>query len=195
MPWPRRKQAQARGKAASAAPRHLLGETVSARRRNVQARVLRQVHPGLPPLLVLSFCLVLSASACTTPVGVKRIDPRTVHRALTTNILSANTLSNPTQNVLYRRDLFTRFENDPEVTLADLHAEGTAERGGRDDICALAELSFFYAENTGKRSYYLASVVYAYTFLFPGAAHTPPDPFDPRFRLAADLYNRGITEG
>src|SRR5262249_6950189 len=147
MPWPRRKQAQARGKAASAAPRHLLGETVSARRRNVQARVLRQVHPCRHLLLGLSFCLVLSASACTTPVGVKRIDPRTVHRALTTNILSANRLSNPTQNVLYRRDLFTRFENDPEVTLADLHAEVTAERGGRAEIAALAACSLCYASN------------------------------------------------
>ncbi len=145
--------------------------------------------------LVLFICLFLIASACSTPVGVKRIDPRAVHHTLTASILSANTLSNPTQNVLYRRDLFARFEDTPEATLADLHAEVAADRGGRDDICALAELSFFYAENTGKRPYYLAAVVYAYTFLFPGEGHRLPDPFDPRLRLAADLYNRGITEG
>src|SRR5262245_22252675 len=183
------------GKVSYAAHTKLLRATVSTLGRNNQCRPFPQPHPGLPSFLVVSLCLFLIASACATPVGVKRIDPRTVHRTLTTNILSANTLSNPTQNVLYRRDLFARFENDPEVTLADLHAEVTAERGGRDDICALAELSFFYAENTGKRSYFLASVVYAYTFLFPGEGHTAPDPFDPRFRLAADLYNRGITEG
>src|SRR5262245_16221712 len=183
------------GKVSYAAHTKLLRATVSTLGRNNQCRPFPQPHPGLPSFLVVSLCLFLIASACATPVGVKRIDPRTVHRTLTTNILSANTLSNPTQNVLYRRDLFARFENDPEATLADLHTEVVADRGGRDDICALAELSFFYAENTGKRSYYLASVVYAYTFLFPGANHTPPDPFDPRFRLAADLYNRGITEG
>lgn len=147
----------------------------------------------LPLVLLISLCSI--ASACSTPVGVKRLDPRAVHSALTTSILSANTLSNPTQNVLHRRDLFTRFEDAPEAALADLHAEVAADRGGRDDICALAELSFFYAENTGKRPYYLAAVVYAYTFLFPGEGHRPPDPFDPRLRLAADLYNRGITEG
>ena len=145
--------------------------------------------------MALLLCLFLLGSACTTPVGVKRIDPRTVHRALTTSVLSADTLSNPTQNVLYRRDLFTRFANDPEATMVDLHTEVAADRGGRDDICALAELSFFYAENTGKRPYYLAAVVYAYAFLFPGEGHRSPDPFDPRLRLAADLYNRGITEG
>jgi hypothetical protein len=187
--------AQAIGKVSYATHTKLLRATVSTLSRNDQGRPLLQAHLCLPSFLVFSFCLFLIASACATPVGVKRIDPRAVHRALTTNILSANTLSNPTQNVLYRRDLFTRFENDPATTLAGLHAEVAADRGGRDDICALAELSFFYAENTGKRSYYLASVVYAYAFLFPGAGHTPPDPFDPRFRLAADLYNRGITEG
>lgn len=63
---------------------------------------------------IVLICLFLSVSACSTPVGVKRIDPRTVHRALTTNVLSTNTLSTPTQNVLYRRDLSVRFENDPE---------------------------------------------------------------------------------
>lgn len=146
------------------------------------------------PLALLT-CLFLIISACTTPVGVKRIDPRAVHRTLTASILSADKLSNPTQNVLYRRDLFARFENDPEATLAALHTEVAADRGGRDDICALAELSFLYAENTGKRHYFLASMVYAYAFLFPGESHHLPDPFDPRLRLAADLYNRGITEG
>src|SRR5262245_35081534 len=70
-------------------------------------------HSRYPLSLALLTCLFLSVSACTTPVGVKRIDPRAVHRALTTNILSANTLSTPTQNVLYRRDLSGRFENDP----------------------------------------------------------------------------------
>ena len=33
-------------------------------------------------------------------------------------------------------------------------------------------------------------------FLFPGGAGASlPDPLDPRLRMAADLYNRGITLG
>jgi pimeloyl-ACP methyl ester carboxylesterase len=133
--------------------------------------------------------------ACATPVGVERVDPRRVHRTLTSNVLSTGELSNPTLNVLHRRGLTERFHSEPEQVLADLHAAVAADRGGRDDVFALAELSFQHASRTRQRQYFLASVVYAYAFLFPGSARTPADPFDPRFRLACDLYNRGITEG
>ena len=35
----------------------------------------------------------------------------------------------------------------------------------------------------------------SYAFLFPGDADTAaPDAFDPRFRLACELYNRALTE-
>jgi len=133
--------------------------------------------------------------ACGTPVGVKRVDPRLVHRALTSNVLSSGRLSTPTQNILYRRDLVDRFDEDPEGALAYLHGQVIKRRGNRDDVFALAELSFAHAEETGSPSYFLASTVYAYAFLFPEEGHRKPDPLDPRYRLAADIYNRGITEG
>ncbi|QCG94447.1 hypothetical protein E6C67_10985 [Azospirillum sp. TSA2s] len=56
-------------------------------------------------------------------------------------------------------------------------------------------MAFLHAEYRGGRPYYLASALYAYAFLFPGAADAPPSPYDPRFRLAADMYNRGLTLG
>lgn len=37
--------------------------------------------------------------------------------------------------------------------------------------------------------------MYAYAFLFPGDGTSPPDPLDPRRRLAADLYNLGLIRG
>ena len=43
------------------------------------------------------------------------------------------------------------------------------------------------------RSYYLAAAVYAYAFLFPDGAGTPPNPIDPRLRVACDLYNRSLA--
>jgi len=144
---------------------------------------------------LLAVALLGFGVACATPVGVARVDPRVVHRTLTSNVLSTSQLSNPTTNVLYRRDLSARFASQPEVVLAELHAEIAADRGSRDDVFALAELSFRHATRTRQRHYFLASMVYAYAFLFPGAGRTPADPFDPRFRLACDLYNRGITEG
>ena len=38
----------------------------------------------------------------------------------------------------------------------------------------------------------MAAALYAWSYLFGGHA---PDPFDPRLRVASDLYNRALTEG
>jgi pimeloyl-ACP methyl ester carboxylesterase len=144
-------------------------------------------------LVGLLFLVVLVG--CETPVGVKRVDPTRVHRTLTSSVLSTGELSNPTRNVLYRRDLYDRFAREPELVLAELHAEVAADRGSRDDVFALAELSFYHATHTRQRHYFLAAMVYAYAFLFPGPPRQPPEAYDPRFRVACELYNRGITEG
>ncbi len=147
------------------------------------------------PLLSITILVLACSLGCSTPVGVARVDPRRVYRTLTSNVLSTGELSNPTRNVLYRRDLFERFEKNPQSAIRTLHAAVAEGRAGRDEIFALAELSFVHAGRSGKRRYFLASMVYAYAFLFPGGDHTPPDPLDPRLRLACDIYNRGITEG
>ncbi len=68
-----------------------------------------------------------------------------------------------------------------------------AGRRGINQVFALAELSFLHAERTKQRSYYLAAAIYAYAFLFPPAGTPAPEPHDPRFRNACDLYNRALT--
>jgi pimeloyl-ACP methyl ester carboxylesterase len=146
---------------------------------------------GMPLLLFL----LLLVSSCATPVGVTKLDPRIVHRELTANVLSTGEPSGPAAIVLNRHDLHERYAKDPETALADLHQLVVSGRGGEDEIFALAELSFLHAEKTGKRSYYLAASVYAWAFLFPENAGEQPSCFDPRFRLASDLYNRGLTSG
>src|SRR5208283_4115774 len=65
----------------------------------------------------------------------------------------------------------------------------------RDRLFALSELSFAYAEKSGNRSYYLGSAAYAYAFLFPANVNDAPGEYDPRLRLALDLYSRGIALG
>jgi pimeloyl-ACP methyl ester carboxylesterase len=161
---------------------------------------LSALRPVVVPFRYVRLTAVLVAwgmliTACGVPIGVKRVDPRTAHRTLTSNVLSSGKLSRFTQNVLYQRDLVARFDDAPEQALAELHAVVAAGRGGRDDVFALAELSFFYAEESGKQSYDLAAAVYAWAFLFPDVAAVTPSPFDARFRLACDLYNRALTEG
>jgi pimeloyl-ACP methyl ester carboxylesterase len=134
-------------------------------------------------------------AACAAPVTVERVDPRTVHRELTANVLTVGEESGASRNVLYRWDLTERFESDPEGALAELHAAVAGGRAGRDELFTLAELSFLHAERTGKQEYYLAAAVYAYALLFPNGAADPLYPVDPRLRVAADLYNRGLTSG
>ena len=94
---------------------------------------------------------------------------------------------------LVNLNLYLRFEEDPVGALAEVHA-GLVATGDEDRIFALAELSFFYANNSGDR------------LLLSGRCRCTPMPFDPRttwhaaegdrlprLRWAADIYNQSLT--
>jgi pimeloyl-ACP methyl ester carboxylesterase len=83
---------------------------------------------------------------------------------------------------------------DAATALAELHAAVVADPPP-DVLFALAELSFRHAEGGGGRPHFLAAAVYAFAYLFPDGTGDLPSPFDPRFRWAADIYNRALTEG
>ena len=140
---------------------------------------------------ILAACVAWLA-ACATPVGVQRVDAKRVHRELSANALSTDAPSAPSTQLLNRLGLAERFEKDPTGTLAVLH-EGLAPTGDEDRVFALAELSFLQGEKTGDRTQTLAAAIYAYAFLFPGDAASPPDPLDPRLQVARNIYNRGLT--
>jgi triacylglycerol esterase/lipase EstA (alpha/beta hydrolase family) len=141
-----------------------------------------------------SICgLVLIAWGCATPIGVHYVDRSVAYDSLTGNVLSTERPSSFSARELVNLDLYQRFEEDPVGALAQMHA-GLAPTGDEDRIFALAELSFFYANNSGDRSYYLAAAVYAYAFLMPGQHGTPPSGIDPRLRWAADIYNQALTQ-
>ncbi len=67
------------------------------------------------------------------------------------------------------------------------------ERGDPDLLFAFAELSFLHGQKVEKPEYDLAAAVYAYAFLFPEGTGLVPGRFDPRLRIAADLYNWALT--
>lgn len=152
----------------------------------------------------LLLVLPLALAACTAPVSAVRVAPERVHRELTANVLTADRPSTATRNVLYEHDLRDEFAERPEAALATLHRHAMAT-GDSDALFALAELSFLHAhalqaatpppEGAKPDAYYMAAAVYAYAFLFPEGAAPPPDRFDPRLRVAADLYNRALTSG
>jgi hypothetical protein len=148
---------------------------------------------GLRPIGLVG--ILLLASACATPVSVTRVNPRTVHEELTRSALSAEAPSGFSEIILNRADLAGLFDEDPDEALRILHNEVVSGQGGQNQLFALAELSFLRAQQKKRRDYFLAAAIYAYTFLFPPAGTVPPSPFDPRFRFACDLYNRGLTAG
>jgi pimeloyl-ACP methyl ester carboxylesterase len=138
--------------------------------------------------------IALLVAGCSPPIGVRPMDPRVVHRELTSNELTTGAPSVPSRIVLQKRGLMERWDQDPAGTLAGLHAEVVAGTAGPDELFALAELSFHHAQHGGGRSYDLAAATYAWTFLFPDGDGGSPDRYDPRLRLATDLYNRALTE-
>jgi pimeloyl-ACP methyl ester carboxylesterase len=141
---------------------------------------------------IIGLAIVLLAG-CSSPVGVTRIDPGDVHRRLTRSALTTGKVSVFTQNILLETNLADLYEEDPEKALERLHDLAVSGSGGRPQLFAAAEASFLYAERTGKHPYHLAAALYAWAYLFPEDPSEAPNPFDLRFQLAANLYNRGLT--
>jgi pimeloyl-ACP methyl ester carboxylesterase len=141
------------------------------------------------PLVIL----VILVTGCATPVGVRHLDPKEVQRTLTASILSSEGFSAPTMQILNRSGLLERFKKEPAEVLDSLH-QSLPTASESDRFFALAELSFAYASQKGPKTYYLASAIYAYAFLFPTDERNAPGHSDPRLRVALDLYNRGLAE-
>ena len=126
---------------------------------------------------------------------VRRVPARQVSAELARSALNSDRPSLFSDNVLNRWGLTELFRQNPEAALDALHARLKREHGSSATLFAIAELSFKHAEDTGRRDYFLAATVYAYAFLFPDDKRERTREFDPRVRIAADLYNRGLTRG
>lgn len=146
----------------------------------------RSIHCVAP---VLGLLLV----ACAAPIQVKRAAPERVHRVLTRNELSSGELSRPTRNLLFKHHRLEQFESDPAGALKELHAIFADGRLHHDEKAALAEAAFHYAGRGGGAPWFLASAIYAWSYLFPDDPGVALDAFSPRARLASGLYNRGLT--
>ena len=144
-------------------------------------------------IALLALAGLVLAACSSSPVGVSRVDPSVVHERLTRSALSNKQLSRSTYNVLLEADLDALYADDPEKALERLHDLAVSGSGGPRQLFAAAEASFLHAERTGKRPYFLAAALYAWAYLFPEDPSEAPSPFDSRFRLAANLYNRGLT--
>jgi pimeloyl-ACP methyl ester carboxylesterase len=142
---------------------------------------------------LLAVCI--SLAGCSSPITVERMDARATQTELTSNAVTTGQLSGSTQIVLRRLDLLSVYADNPSSAIRALNVIAAADASNPDLLFALAEMAFLEAERTNDRSYFLATVVYSYAFLFPAVVADRPNPFDPRLRTAADLYNRALTRG
>ena len=145
------------------------------------------------PTTLICVGVLIGFTACSAPIGVKRVGMRPVYRSLRANALSTDRPSEWTRNTVNSWGLLRRFDDDPEGALGALREIVTSGRGASTELFALGELSFLHAEDTGKKPYYFAATVYMYAFLFPGERQDRPDELDPRTRLAVDFYNHAIA--
>jgi len=158
-------------------------------------RIVNSKQKAISCTLVTGLLIsIVFFTGCATPVGVTKLDPKTVQRTLTANVLSSGELSAPSVQVLNRFGLADEFHHHPAQVIAKLHA-GLPGVSESDRLFTLAETSFLYAGRSNDRSYFLAAACDAYAFLFPEDQSIAPGCFDPRYRTAVDLYNRGIAEG
>jgi len=142
---------------------------------------------------VIASTLLVLTGCGGTPVGVWRLGGDRVFRDVSANALSEGVPSEYSTRVLARYNLLEVFDADSDRALARLHRLGEADPD-RDHVFALAELSYLIARDRRSKMYYLASVVYAYIYLFGDRSAGSRDPYDPRFRVVADLYNRSLSE-
>ena len=149
---------------------------------------------GITRIILFAY-FALTIAGCATPIGVTRGGTQETFHTLTANVLSAGEPSSWSKQVLFRNNLTDQFDEDPAGTLAELHRRQKEVRLTSDRMFALAELSFFYAAQSGKQEYYLAAAAYAVAFLLPGREELTIAFIDPRFRLAVDLYNWAISRG
>ncbi len=176
-----------------AAPRTVTNSGDHGRRRSA-------VPPLLPTLFTVAAALLI-LTGCRVPIGAEKTSTALAYRQTHENAVSYNGPSVETRSVLHRFDQEKQFAQTPDSTLLLLHQKVVASND-RDLLFALSELNYLTGERLRSsvkpwetrdaRDYYLASVVYAWFFLFGDAPTPPPSPFDQRFRSACDLYNYGL---
>ena len=125
--------------------------------------------------------------------GNGRADPKEVLRDLARSATTTGEPSWPTRNVLLEHGLFERSSERPEAVIAELHKAMINDRRAIRLLFALAELSYLHGQQAARAELPARGAVYAYAFLFPEGDGATPGRFDPRLRIAADLYNWALT--
>ncbi|MBB5347373.1 alpha/beta hydrolase [Desulfoprunum benzoelyticum] len=152
--------------------------------------------------LILALSLLLAG--CSTPIGVRRLDPREAYRSSTASPLGGDGASAATVVILHRFNLTAHYQTDPAAAIRILHARALEDKR-RDILFALAELAYIEAERltrsgaAGERrrapDCFLLAAVYAYRAILDPGLEPAPNLFDRRLQSAIDLYNLSLWQG
>jgi hypothetical protein len=154
--------------------------------------------------LMLAFAVLTAAHGCAD-ITISRGHSSDPLDTWKNSAVLGEELSPRTRQTLRRWDLETVYQHDPNAALVQLHGEALKEPQP-DLLFALAEINYHRGRQIEKQScadslaYYYLSAGYAYHFLFDyldakdGAGSGTQEIFDPRYRLACDLYNASLAK-
>ncbi len=158
-------------------------------------------RPALVGIVQIFLVSLVICGGCATPVGVISSGPNYGYAQIDQSALNSSELSSYASLILYRYDLARMNAKSPVRCIAELHKRASSDNR-RDTLFALSELCFLLgkkgheAEVDGRTlepdNFFAASAVYAYLFLLGAGEDAAPDPFDRRFRMASDFYNRSL---
>ena len=141
-------------------------------------------------LITLGATLFLAG--CRTSIGVYETGFEPVYDELSRNVLgSDHSLSQTTEQALASLGVTERYWEDPQAVLAEVESR-VVESGSRDALVSVAELHYDLGLRTEDSRHFMDAALYAYFYLF-GEFDSRPNPYSSRFRLACDLYNRGLA--
>ncbi len=164
--------------------------------------------------LVVVVLVLIGLAGCNT-ITVRHTSAPDLFDPYRDSITLNSKLSPRTQQTLRRLDLASVFDEDPEKASRELHKLAVQDPYP-EYLFALAEMRYlqgrkaeaFHCQDSIGHYYLCAG--YAYHYLFATAdkpvdgntnsaqgtkqSLTPRDAFDPRFRLACELYNRGLAK-
>lgn len=151
-------------------------------------------------VLILSLLL----AGCSTPIGVRHLDPHQAYTSSMASPLSGDQVSPATTVILHRFNLTQQFPKEPVAVIRSLHEKALTDNR-RDILFALAELSYVAAERLDKSldsaqkrqapDFFLLSAVYAYYAVLDPELKPAPSLFDRSLQTACDLYNFSLWRG
>jgi pimeloyl-ACP methyl ester carboxylesterase len=147
--------------------------------------------------------MVFALAGCAYPgIGVRETLHADLFAAWRASAFGEGTLSQRTQQTLRQLSLDELYSHAPLEAQAKLHLLAVDDPQA-DYLFALAEINYLLGQEAERHAsqeavarYYLCAG-YAYHYLFRARVpddRTTANPFDPRYRLACDLYNGGLSK-